>query len=541
MAMELIIRASCWVVGGERLKNGLRLPPIRAYMDDMTTITTTRACTKRLLEKLQKNIQWARMEIKPSKSGSISIVKGQLANDRFHINNEPVPTILEKPIKSLGRWYSAELKDSKQVEQLKQDTISGLRQINSTALPGKLKLWCFQFGLLPRLMWPISIYEVTLSHANRLERLVNVQVRKWLGLPRCLSSIGLYGSGVLSLPVLSLVEEYKCAKARLEMTLTECTMSFPLQPTYISGMEKNQPVHRVQRLQASSTSWRVKINSMPPNSQPVAPWKMSFVRGGEKRGIAVTNLHPDLVLWSKSCRRIFIVELTVPWEEAIGSYCGQNKETELHVETAYRREVARLVSWCGHNLQLNAQKTVEMIVDFRKVTAPLPPLTLMDSPITIADSFRFLGTTITRDLKWEPTISSLIKKAQQRMFFLPQLRKLKLPPRMLAQFYTAIIESILTSSITVWYAGATARDRLRLQRVVRAAEKVIGCRLPSIQDLYISRTRRCAGRITADPSHPGHGLFSPLPSGRRLRSIRTKTSRYMNSFFPSAIRLLNTK
>ncbi|TWW71608.1 Transposon TX1 uncharacterized 149 kDa protein ORF 2 [Takifugu flavidus] len=79
---------------------------------------------------------------------------------------------------------------------------------------------------------------------------------------------------------------------------------------------------------------------------------------------------------------------------------------------------------------------------------------------------------------------------------------------------------LLTSSITVWYAGATARDRLRLQRVVRAAEKVIGCRLPSIQDLYISRTRRRAGR--------------------RLRSIRTKTSRYMNSFFPSAIRLLNT-
>ncbi|TWW71928.1 hypothetical protein D4764_16G0004250, partial [Takifugu flavidus] len=74
-------------------------------------------------------------------------------------------------------------------------------------------------------------------------------------------------------------------------------------------------------------------------------------------------------------------------------------------ETAYRREVARLVSWCGHNnRQLNAQKTVEMIVDFRKVTAPLPPLALMDSPITIVDSFRFLGTTITRDLKWEPNI-----------------------------------------------------------------------------------------------------------------------------------------
>ncbi|KAL7852846.1 hypothetical protein SRHO_G00186310 [Serrasalmus rhombeus] len=53
LAMELIIRASAWVVGGERVDGGLRLPPIRAYMDDMTTITSMKPCTKRLLEKLQ--------------------------------------------------------------------------------------------------------------------------------------------------------------------------------------------------------------------------------------------------------------------------------------------------------------------------------------------------------------------------------------------------------------------------------------------------------------------------------------------------------
>ena len=41
MAMEVIIRASKWVVGGERRQNGMRLPPIRAYMDDMTLLTST--------------------------------------------------------------------------------------------------------------------------------------------------------------------------------------------------------------------------------------------------------------------------------------------------------------------------------------------------------------------------------------------------------------------------------------------------------------------------------------------------------------------
>uniref|UniRef100_A0AAV2KFT7 ABC transporter domain-containing protein n=1 Tax=Knipowitschia caucasica TaxID=637954 RepID=A0AAV2KFT7_KNICA len=153
-------------------------------------------------------------------------------------------------------------------------------------------------------------------------------------------------------------------------------------------------------------------------------------------------------------------------------------------ESAYRREVDRLVSWCsGNNLELNAQKTVEMIVDFRKSTVPPPPPSVMDSPITFVESFRFLGTTITQDLKWKPTISSLIKKAQQRMYFLRHLRKAKLPAQMLVQFYTAIIESILTSSITVWFAGATVRDKQRLQRIVRSAEEVIGRSLPSLQDL----------------------------------------------------------
>lgn len=32
---------------------------------------------------------------------------------------------------------------------------------------------------------------------------------------------------------------------------------------------------------------------------------------------AVTNLHPDLVLWSYSCRCVFMLEQMVPWEKAI--------------------------------------------------------------------------------------------------------------------------------------------------------------------------------------------------------------------------------
>ncbi|XP_042072404.1 uncharacterized protein LOC121813033 [Haplochromis burtoni] len=173
MAMESVMRASRWVVEDERHKSGLCLPPIRAYMDDMTNITTTKPCTRRLLQKLQENIEWARMEFKPSKSRSISIIKGKLTAEQFYISGEPIPTVLEKPIKSLGRWYNADLNDMWQLEQLRQNLADDLKQINNTALPGKLKLWCFQFGLLPRLLWLLTMYKVSLNHANRLERLVS--------------------------------------------------------------------------------------------------------------------------------------------------------------------------------------------------------------------------------------------------------------------------------------------------------------------------------------------------------------------------------
>lgn len=60
-----------------------------------------------------------------------------------------------------------------------------------------------------------------MTKVEKLERTVCSYIKKWLGLPRCLSSIGLYGHGALELPVSSLTEEYKYVKVRLNMTLNE--------------------------------------------------------------------------------------------------------------------------------------------------------------------------------------------------------------------------------------------------------------------------------------------------------------------------------
>ncbi len=160
----------------------------------------------------------------------------------------------------------------------------------------------------------------------------------------------------------------------------------------------------------------------------------------------------------------------------------------------------------------------------------------MNSTVTTVESFRFLGTTISQDLKWDTHIDSIVKKAQQRLYFLRQLRKFNLPQELLKQFYSAIIESVRCMSITVWFSSATKSDLRRLQRVVRTAERIIGTTLPTLQELYSSRV----SKITLDLSHPAHSLSELLPSGRRYRALSTRTTRHKNSFFPQAIHLMNT-
>ncbi len=98
----------------------------------------------------------------------------------------------------------------------------------------------------------------------------------------------------------------------------------------------------------------------------------------------------------------------------------------------------------------------------------------------------------------------------------------------------------LSQCISVWYNNATNQDCKALQRVVRLAERISGSTLPSLQGIYLKRCRSRAAKILKDSTHPGNHLFCLLPSGRRYRSMLAKTERLRRSFFPQAIRLLNS-
>ncbi|KAK0136910.1 hypothetical protein N1851_026932 [Merluccius polli] len=165
---------------------------------------------------------------------------------------------------------------------------------------------------------------------------------------------------------------------------------------------------------------------------------------------------------------------------------------------------------------LNVQKTKEIVVDFRRASTQHPPLTINGAAVERVSSTMFLGVHLTEDLSWSCTSASLAGKAQQRLYFRRKLRRARAPAPIMCSFYC----------ITVWYGGCTASCRRTLQRIVRAAEKIT----PVPQSFSIA----------GDSTHPSHCLFSLLPSGRRMRSLKARTSRLKDSFVHQAVRMLNS-
>lgn len=211
-------------------------------------------------------------------------------------------------------------------------------------------------------------------------------------------------------------------------------------------------------------------------------------------------------------------------------------------ETVYREEIQELARWClRNNLELNTKKTKEMVIDFRRHKSDHAPLSINGVCVERVSSFKFLGTHLSEDLTWTVNTAALVKKAQQRLHFLRVLRRNHLEERLLVSFYQATIESVLTYCVTVWFTACSAADRKALQRVIRTAEKIIGCPLPPLEDIATSRCISRGKKIWADSTHPGQKLFILLPSGKRLRSSKCRTNRLRNSFYPWSIRLLNSK
>ena len=222
LAMELILRSAANTSKGVMKNEHLALPPSRAFMDDISILVPSQITAHGLLQRYYDLFTWARMKAKPRKSRSLWLVGGSVREIHFKIGGDKIPAVSEKLVKSPGRLYSIPLTDRHRGTEVHKVALKRLKSIDKTCLPGKMRAWCYQHGLLPRLLWPLQMYEIAISRVEWIQQYSNKYLRKWLGVPPCFSKVGLYtNSRNLQLPISSMVEEFKIGKVRLHIMMKD--------------------------------------------------------------------------------------------------------------------------------------------------------------------------------------------------------------------------------------------------------------------------------------------------------------------------------
>ena len=187
--------------------SNVSMPLVRAFLDDLDLLSSSVAGAQDLLARC---------------THSFVVVKGKSMNSTPFCVSKPsdrtdvssfIPSTHSMPVRFLGRTIDGSISDRKANEEIHKKLSEGLSIIDKSSFKGSQKLWILQHLLIPRIQWPLLIYEVSMSHASRLEQNVSVFIRKWLGLHHSTTSVCFYfSSSPCPLPVKSITSILKSCK-----------------------------------------------------------------------------------------------------------------------------------------------------------------------------------------------------------------------------------------------------------------------------------------------------------------------------------------
>lgn len=79
---------------------------------------------------------------------SLCIIERKLTENTFSIQRSEIPKIQEQGIRCLGKFYDSSLKDSGNLRDTTACLTSWLKAIDNSHLLGRLKVRCFQYGII---------------------------------------------------------------------------------------------------------------------------------------------------------------------------------------------------------------------------------------------------------------------------------------------------------------------------------------------------------------------------------------------------------
>ena len=199
-----------------------------------------------------------------------------------------------------------------------------------------------------------------------------------------------------------------------------------------------------------------------------------------------------------------------------------------------------------------------MIFNFTKKHQLMTNLEVNEEIVEVVSETKLLGTHITNDLKWDKNTSELVKKAFQRMQILYRAASFTTRKQDLKRIYKTFVRSILEHSAVVWHSSLTQKNMNALERVQKAAVKLImgekyvgyndGLKNLNLESLHNRREKMCLKFAkNCLKNDKVKGIFSKNESNHKMIKRKSKlyaeklikTKRYKNSAIPYMVRLLN--
>ena len=78
LAMQLLLKVTENSAEIVELGGGLQIPPVKAFMDDTTILSSKESTTRKMLSLMDKQMIWCRVKFKPKKSRSLSLRNGKV-------------------------------------------------------------------------------------------------------------------------------------------------------------------------------------------------------------------------------------------------------------------------------------------------------------------------------------------------------------------------------------------------------------------------------------------------------------------------------
>ena len=226
-------------------------------------------------------------------------------------------------------------------------------------------------------------------------------------------------------------------------------------------------------------------------------------------------------------------------------------------QATLQEDIRKLEKWeATWRMTFNSEKCESLSIS-RKRSPLAMEYSLHEKPLQAVKNAKYLGVTITQDLRWDTHVTNITNRANQKLGFLRRTLKVS-SIKAKEQAYKALIRSLLEYASAVW-DPYTEKEVTKLEKVQRRAARwvlrsyhktaSVSDMLARLQWPLLSQRRRLSRLAMMYKYHHGHikirSKNKPTPQPPRRCSRITNPSAYSlpscrteyrkNSFFPRTV------